>query len=133
VAAPGRPFEIRILDLRSKVERSLRTPSDSGMGGPVFSPDGRSVVYLRWFPDQSTQLTVAPVDGSSLGIAIGPHGPLGPDGPTISAYGFSPDGRSVFANYDSEKVARLMPVDGTPGVVIVRGDLALVTYQRLAP
>jgi hypothetical protein len=133
VAAPGRPFEIRILDLRSKVEHSLLTPSDSGMGGPVFSPDGRSVVFLRWFSDQSTQLSLAPVDVSSPGIAIGPHGPLGPDGPTISGYGFSPDGRSVFAHYDAEKVARLMPVDGTPGVVVARGDLALVTYQRLAP
>jgi hypothetical protein len=133
VAAPGRPFEIRILDLRSKVERTLRAPSNSGTGGPVFSPDGRSIVYLRWFPDQSTQLSVAPVDDSSPGIAIGPHGPPGPDGPTIRGYGFSPDGRSVFANYDAEKVARLMPVDGTPGVVVARGDLALVTYQRLAP
>ena len=131
--APDRPFAIRILDLRSRVERVLPTPSDSGMGGPLFSPDGRSVVYLRWYPDSSTQLVVAPVDGSSLGIAIGPHGPLGSDGPTINNYGFSPDGRSVFANYDAEKVARLLPVDGSPGEVIARGELALVSYQRLAP
>ena len=79
------------------------------------------------------QIVIAPVDGSSTGIALGPHGPLGPDGPTINNYGFAPDGTAVFANYDAEKVARLLPVDGSPGVLIARGDLALVAYQRLAP
>ena len=131
--APDRSYSIRILDLRTRFERALPTPSASSQGGPGFSPDGRSVVYLRWYPDSSTQLVVAPVNGSSLGIAIGPHGPLGSDGPTINNSGFAPDGRSVFANYDDEKVARLLPVDGSPGVVIARGELALVTYQRLAP
>ena len=131
--APDRPFSIRILDLRSRVERAFRTGSDSAMGGPLFSPDGRFLVYLRWYPDSSTQLVVGPVDGRGRDVAIGPRGPLGSDGPTINNYGFAPDGTAVFANYDAEKLARLLPVDGSPGVVIVRGQLALVTYQRLAP
>ena len=127
------PFTVRILDLRTMVDRALPAPSASSQGGPIFSPDGRSILCLRWYSDNSTQLVVAPVDGPGTGIAIGPHGPLGPDGPTINNYGFAPDGTAVFANYDSEKLARLLPVDGSPGVVIARGQLALVTYQRLAP
>jgi hypothetical protein len=131
-AAPDRPFTVHVLDLATGTDRVLRAPNGTGQGGPVFSPDGRSIVYLRWFPDQSTQLVVAPADGSGFGTAVGPHGPFGQDGPSINAYGFSPDGTALFANYDAEKVARLMPVDGSPGIEIARGDLAIVTYQRLA-
>ena len=131
--APDRPFAIRVLDLRSGVDRALLTAAGSAAGGPAFSPDGRSILYLRWSADSSTQLVVAPIDGSGFGISIGPHGPLGPDGPTINNYGFAPDGKSVFANYDAEKVARLLPVDGSPGIVVAHGDLAFVSYQRLAP
>jgi WD40-like Beta Propeller Repeat len=130
----GQGFRVRILDLQTGEDRILPAdPATASQGGPGFSPDGRSVMYLRWFADASTQIVVAPVDGSSTGIPLGPHGPLGPDGPTINNYGFAPDGMAVFANYDAEKVARLLPVDGSPGVLIARGDLALVTYQRLAP
>ena len=94
---------------------------------------GNIAAFLRWYADQSTQLIVAPIDGPGLGIAVGPLGPLGPDGPTISGYGFSPDGTVVLAHYDAETVARLLPVDGSPAIEIARGDLALATYQRLAP
>jgi len=132
--APDEPFRVHVLDLQTGVDRQLTSaPGSTGEGGPGFSPDGRTIVYLRWFEDASTQLVVAPVDGPGLGIAIGPHGPIGSDGPTINNYGFSPDGRFVFANYDAEKVGRLLPVDGTPGVVVARGDLAFAGFQRLAP
>jgi hypothetical protein len=127
------PFTVNVLDLATGNDRVLPAPNGTAQGGPIFSPDGQSIVYLRWYPDQSTQLVVAPADGSGFGIAVGPHGPLGQDGPTINNYGFSPDGTAVFANYDAEKVARLLPVDGSPGIEIAHGDLALVTYQRLAP
>jgi Tol biopolymer transport system component len=130
----GRRFRIRVLDLRTDVDRILpEAPGSAGEGGPGFSPDGRSIVYLRWASDDSTQLVVAPVDGSSFGVTIGPSGPFGPDGPTINNYGFAPDGTAVVANYDAEKVARLMPLDGSPPIVLARGELALATFQRLAP
>jgi Tol biopolymer transport system component len=127
-------FRVHTIDLQTGLDRALSEPSSAtGEGGPVFSPDGRSIVYLRWSSDNSTQLVVVPADDSGFGIAIGPRGPLGPDGPTINNYGFTPDGAAVFANYDAEKLARLLPVDGSPGVVIARGELALVAFQRLAP
>jgi hypothetical protein len=129
----GQGFRVRILNLRTGTDDILPAdPPSASQGGPLFSPDGRSVLYLRWYPDNSTQLVFARL-GSGTGIALGPHGPLGQDGPTIAGYGFAPDGTAVFANYDAEKLARLLPIDGSPGIEIARGDLALVTYQRLAP
>ncbi len=133
VALEGR-FRVRLLDLRTGGDRDLWEPADAvGSGGPVFSPDGRSILYLRWYADNSTQLVLAPLDGSQTDIALGPHGPLGQDGPTINNYQFTPDGTAVIANYDSEKVERLLPVDGSPAAVLIRGDLAFAAYQRLAP
>jgi hypothetical protein len=133
-AAPKEPFRVHILDLATGADRELPSaPGSTGEGGPVFSPDGRSILCLRWAADNSTRLVIVPADGSNFGVAIGPSGPLGADGPTINNYAFSPDGTEVFANYDDEKVARLMPIDGSPGVVIARGESAFGTYQRLAP
>ena len=127
-------FRVRLLDLRTGRDRVLWEPADAvGSGGPVFSPDGRSILYLRWYADSSTQLVLAPLDGSETDIALGPHGPLGADGPTINGYFFTPDGTAVIADYDSEKVERLLPVDGSPASVLIRGDLAFAVYQRLAP
>jgi hypothetical protein len=132
--APNAPFRVHILDLATGADRELPSaPGSAGEGGPVFSPDGRSILYLRWAADSSTRLVIVPADDSNFGVAIGPSGPFGADGPTINNYAFSPDGTEVFANYDDEKVARLMPIDGSPGVVIARGELAFGTYQRLAP
>jgi len=131
--ATDRSYSVHVVSLATGDDRTLPAPGGASQGGPGFSPDGRSMVYLRWYSDSSTQLVVAPADGSGVGIAIGPHGPLGADGPSINNYGFAPDGTAVFANYDAEKLARLLPVDGSPGVVVSRGKLALVTYQRLAP
>jgi len=127
-------FHVRLLDLRNGEDRPVGGHADVvGSGGPLFSPDGRSILYLRWYADNSTQLVLAPLDGSQTGIALGPHGPLGQDGPTINNYQFTPDGAAVIANYDSEKVERLLPVDGSPASVLIRGDLAFAAYQRLAP
>ena len=78
-------------------------------------------------------MVVAPVDGTGLGIAIGPQARFGSEGPTINNYLWSPDGTAVIANYDVEKVARLLPIDGSPATVLAHGELALPAYQRLAP
>jgi Tol biopolymer transport system component len=130
----GQRFWVRVLDLRTSEELVLpQAPGSTGEGGPVFSPDGRSIVYQRWAADSSTQLVVVPADGSGLGVAIGPKAPLGRDGPTINNYIFTPDGTAVIANYDAEKVDRLLPLDGSPPTIFARGEVAFATIQRLAP
>jgi len=127
-------FRIHILDLTSGTDRAFPIwAGETGQGGPGFSPDGRSIVYLSWEADSSTQLVVGLVDGTGPRTPLGPRAPIGTDGPTINNYGFVPDGTAVFANYDAEKVARLLPVGGSPGTVLARGDLAFLGYQRLAP
>jgi hypothetical protein len=62
-------------------------------------------VYLRFYTERTLQLVVAPEDGSGTGIALGPRGSFGPDGPTINNYDFTPDGTAVIANYHDEKLS----------------------------
>jgi Tol biopolymer transport system component len=124
-------FQQHFLDLRTGTDRIL--PGPKGQYGAVFSPDGSKVAFLRDVADDKVQLVVAPLDGSSEGIELGPAAPFGNDGPTINNYSWSPDGTAVLANYDAEKVARLLPIDGSAPIDLDHGDLALPAYQRVAP
>ncbi len=88
---------------------------------------------IRAYADKTVQLVVVPADGSGMGVALGPRAPFGPDGPTINNQVWSADGTAVIANYDAEKLGRLLPLDGSPPTVLARGAAALAGYQRLAP
>jgi Tol biopolymer transport system component len=126
-------FQVHILTIGNGQDRVLPHPPQSAQLGGVFSPDGRMIAYLRAEPDNLMRMVVAPVDGSGTGIALGPRAPFGPDGPTINNYSWSPDGTSVIANYDADKTARLLPIDGSPPTELAHGEQALPAYQRLAP
>jgi len=124
-------FQIHILDLRSGGERVLPGPAEMAQMGPAFSPDASSVMYVRAGDDGRVRLVVAPADGSTMGRELGPT--IAGNGEAINNQGWSPDGTAVYANYDSDKTARLLPVDGSTPLVLGTGELALVGYQRLAP
>jgi Tol biopolymer transport system component len=126
-----RGFQQHILDLRTGEDRILPGPRTQLGGG--FSPDGTKIVYLRGVSGDQIRLVVAPVDGSSIGVLLGPAAPWGPDGPTINNYGWNADGTGILANYDDAKVARLLPIDGSTPIDLDHGDLALPAIQRLAP
>jgi Tol biopolymer transport system component len=130
-------FRIHILDLRTGFDSTVPEPAGAtGEGGPAFSPDGRSIAYIRWRADNTMQLAVVPADGSGTGIAIGPRGSLGDDGPSINNYFFTPDGTAIVANDLATNLEWLLPIDGSPGTVIARGSAAydsLTTVQRVAP
>lgn len=130
---PDGLFRAHILDLRTGEDRVLPQPDGAGAFGPLFSPDGRSVVYLRGTARNAVQLVVAPADGSSMGMPIGPKGVIGNGGPTINNFAFSPDGTAVTANDDVAQAALLVPIDGSPASVLMRGELAFPAFQRLAP
>jgi Tol biopolymer transport system component len=124
-------FQEHILDLSTGVDRIL--PGPKGQSGGIFSPDGTKIAYLRGVDPDQIQLVVAPVDGSSTGILLGKAAAWGADGPTINNYSWTADGTAILANYDSEKVARLLPIDGSTPIDLDHGDLALPAMQRLAP
>ena len=128
---PGGLFRSHILDLRTGEDRVLPGPAGAAQLAPLFSPDGRTVVYLRAVGNNSVQLVAAPADGSSEGLAIGSVEPN--EGEGINNVAFTPDGKAVVANYDFQKEARLVPIDGSPSSVLLHGDLAYAVYQRLAP
>ena len=124
-------FQEHILDLATGIDRIL--PGPKGQSGGAFSPDGTKIAYLRGVNGDLIQLVVAPVDGSSDGILLGKAAAWGPDGPTINNYQWTADGTAILANYDSEQVARLLPIDGSKPIDLDHGNLALPTMQRLAP
>jgi hypothetical protein len=130
---PQALFQLHILTIRTGEDRVLPQPPGTAQLGGVFSPDGRTIAYLRADTDNLLRMVVAPVDGSGTGIALGPRAPFGADGPTINNYSWSPDGTSVIANYDADKTARLLPIDGSPPTELAHGEQALPAYQRLAP
>ncbi len=124
--------QIHILDLRTGVDSIL--PSPPGItdqsGSAYFSPDGRLVGYQRSYPDKTFQFVVAPVDGSGTGTPVGPRLPeLGGD----VNWAFTPDGSAVVVDYGNDGTVHLLPVDGSPGSLLGKGDLSFADVQRLAP
>lgn len=123
---------IHILDLRTGVDEILPSPegiTDQG-GSAYFSPDGRLVGYLRSYPDSTFQFVVAPADGSGTGTPVGPR--LPEPGGDVN-WVFAPDGSAVVVDYGNEGVVQYLPIDGSPGTVLGRGDMAFADIQRLAP
>lgn len=126
-------FQVHVVSLRTGEDRVLPQPAGTAQMGATFSPDGRNVAYVRIDSASLVRLVVAPVDGSGTGVAIGPAEPFRQDSENINNYSWSPDGTAILANYDADKTARLVPIDGSPPIELTKGDLALPGYQRLAP
>ena len=123
---------IHILDLRTGVDTVLPDPDGATdqRGSAYFSPDGRLVGYLRDYADGTFQFVVAPVDGSGAGTPVGPR--LAEPSGDVN-WVFAPDGSAVVVDYGNDGVVQFLPVDGSPGTVLGRGDLAFADIQRLAP
>ena len=97
-------FVLSTLGNRNKASRSLwLMPADRGSarkftsghadGQPRFSPDGRSIGFIRTDDDGSQQVCLIPVDGGEARVLTSfAHG-------SISTFRFSPDGRSMAVKY----------------------------------
>jgi hypothetical protein len=89
---PGHSCFIHLLDLASGVDRRMTfDPSAECELGPLFTPNGKTIVAERGNLDSTSQLFVTPVD------AAGPGVPVGPTYNYRSRLGFalSPDGSKV--------------------------------------
>ena len=125
---------IHVLDLATGRDVVMPDPANgftNQFGTAFFSPDGRLVGYVREFIDDKTyQFVVAPSDGSGTGTPIGPR----LREPTSDVnWTWTPDGSAVVVDYGADLTVRLLPIDGSPGTVIGKGDLAFADIQRLAP
>ncbi|MFL5648344.1 MAG: TolB family protein [Chloroflexota bacterium] len=132
-SASGPVAEIHVLDLRTGVDRVLPAPEvfTQQWGTASFSPDGRQIGYVRGnHVNDAFQFVVAPADGSGTGTPLGPSVPY-PSGDIN--WIFTPDGSAVVVDYGEEGVVRMLPIDGSPGSVLTRGDLSFADIQRLAP
>ena len=109
-------------------------------GGPVFSPDGKQIVFGRYWDERGGEInhrlwiTTADSNGSDA-FAIGPlHRSRGGHDPFW--YTFAPDGKNVLILGNESREAWLAPVDRTdPQSLEV--DWGLLSdppeWQRLAP
>ena len=88
------------------------------------------IAYLRFHLGHVIQLVVAPLDGTSTGVDLPLRGDLGSDGPTINNYFFTPDGTAVVANELTTRTEWLLPIDGSPGTVLARGNRPTTGLRR---
>jgi Tol biopolymer transport system component len=131
--ASGPVARIHVLDLQTGTEIVLPSPNGvtSQQGSAFFSPDGRLVGYVRVDTVANTyQFVIAPADGSGTGVPVGPRLKL-PMGDVN--WTFTPDGSAVVVDYGADGSVQLLPVDGSPGTLLTRGDLSFADIQRLAP
>jgi hypothetical protein len=132
--SPMRPGRNHQLDITTKRDTELRfDPSDYGEGGLLHSPDGSLVLLSRNEQSGATrgQIMIAPADASRPGILIGRRFDTDTDpGP---AYGFSPDGKTVFIAYPGEAPQFFDAATGAPRTGLSTKSVECCSWQRLAP
>ena len=136
---------IWLLDLNTGTERALPIPPAAAAArGGTFSPDGRSLAYPLLHRLSAVQLgyqvVVAPIDGHAPAVPLGPTMALPENGSDEAFVGlaFTPDGTSILASYPDSPTSMsqttwLLPVDGSPGTWVGRGQFTSIDIQRRAP
>lgn len=132
VDVPLEHGRLHVIDTASGTDTSILvagTTASDEFESPIFSPDGRSILF-KWFTsDGNVRLATVPAGGGTA-VLFGPavHYDVSPD-PL-----FSPDGRSVIAWYPALKELWLFDPSGQ----VADRKLALAvtdvpTWQRVAP
>jgi Tol biopolymer transport system component len=127
-----------MLDHRTRAERRFPVPNGTrAETGGVFSPDGTTIAFVRYYTDATWQLIVAPADGSEEGRPVGTRSPGTPqsDNAGVNSTIFTPDGTALIVRYGNDDAAtsHILPIDGTPGSIVNEGAFEFVDMQRLAP
>ena len=101
----------------------------------AFSPDGKSISYLRETPDHAIQIALANADGSGGERGVGPLVHATSDGPMPVSWVFTPDGKALVARFGTDEggTIYLIPLDGTDSRVLDSGAFEWIDVQRVAP
>lgn len=139
----GKVTRLRMVDLVDGSTWALPSAPLGDRYAIEFSPDSRSVLVMEQrrdgAPPTERQLAVAPVDGSTSGVALGPVITFtsdAVDGESFKAT-FSPDGRSVLAlpttDDPADGILWTLPIDGSQGTSEPWSNIHLPNIQRVAP
>ena len=121
---------INILDLRTGEDRIL-TDVGRSQGYATFSPDSRRIIFADYIAD-TDQFMVAPVDGSSPPVAMGPS--YRQVNNEFIGGMFSPDGKWVVVSDPASGETRLIDAaKGGNGTLLAWSAADLSGWQRLAP
>jgi dipeptidyl aminopeptidase/acylaminoacyl peptidase len=125
-----RKSDVHVLDLATG--RDVRVGYDPGSRDeqfPKFSPDGRSVLLVRFnaIPGPAT-LHLAAADGTGPAPQIGPPQQYWDGNPMFE---FSPDGRKVLLTFGEDQP--LQVVDVASGLVAYGEGADFPSWQRMAP
>jgi Tol biopolymer transport system component len=129
----GKGFRIHVIDAAGVVDTAL--PSFAPMSDetePMWSPDGRSLVILRWGPTEgSGRIAFVPADGHDPGRDLGPDLTKGPDGAWQVSW--APDGSQLLAF--SNTTLELRSIDPATGESTTPSwtSTNLPNWQRVAP
>jgi Tol biopolymer transport system component len=129
----GRKSEVHVLDLRTGYDFRIGYDSKSRHELlPKFSPDGESVLFVRFPVDGDAVLLIAAADGSDVARQIGPSQQWGSDVSQMSdpAFEFSPDGRKIILASGPDR--RMQVIDIASGNVELGEYAEFPAWQRLA-
>jgi dipeptidyl aminopeptidase/acylaminoacyl peptidase len=129
----GRKSEVHVLDLRTGEDfRIGYDPKSRHELLPKFSPDGESVLFVRFPVDGDAELLIAAADGSDVARQIGPSQRWGSDVSQMSepAFEFSPDGRKIILASGADR--RMQVIDIASGNIELGEYAEFPAWQRVA-
>jgi Tol biopolymer transport system component/serine/threonine protein kinase len=111
-ASAGAPFAIWLVRVADGSKRQLTFPPDKtiGDGGPAFSPDGRSISFLRALSSGITELWAAPLKGGEARQVTF-------DSREVFSQTWSPDGAGLVFSSNRTGSTRLWRVSARGGSV----------------
>jgi Tol biopolymer transport system component len=119
-ARPDEPFRIVLIRVQDGVKTAVTMPPDRVIGdmSPAFSPDGKSIAFLRALATGITEVYVAPREG-------GPPRRVTSDNRNARSIAWTPDGRWIVFASDRRRNSALWRVrasGGEPERVAVVGE-----------
>jgi Tol biopolymer transport system component len=123
----GRKSEVHVLDLARQVDTRIGyDPRSRHELLPKFSPDGKSVLFVRFPVDGDAVLLIAAADGTGMARQIGPPQTWGE-----GAFEFSPDGRKIMLTFLGES-RRMQVIDVATGTSRTGEYADWQAWQRVA-